>query len=400
MIRYFRSPRACALFLLAALVAALALSGCDTPSASSAGAPIMIGGLFNIGGPMGGLDTEGQNGALLAAHEINAAGGVLGTSLNLVVKDGKTDPATIEQITGELLQQQPAALIGFGDTDSVLISGPFAQRANVPFVTYGATSPRLPVTVGSTLFLACFGDNVQAAAGAEFMYDTLHARKIALVYDKGVEYTRLLAGYFKDRWTGLAGHDSILTEETYRYKDTDYSVQIQHIKALATPPDVLYIAAMPGDIPTIVKQFRSSGVMLPIVGGDGYDTPDLLAVGAAANNVYYSTHALVNADQSSPALKAFTERYKAAYKTNPSAFSALGYDAVMLVSDAIKRAGSGDPAKVQNALEETTNFAGLTGSISFSAGNHIPRKDVTMLAVKDGKLDLASQLQPKVIPAP
>jgi len=400
MIRYFRSPRACAIFLLAAFVAALTLSGCDTPGASSAAPPITIGGLFNVTGPMGGLDVEGQNGALLAAQEINAAGGVLGTSLNLVVKDGKTDPATIGQITGDLLKLQPAALIGFGDTDSVLISGPFTQRANVPFVTYGATSPRLPVTIGSTLFLACFGDNVQAAAGAEFMYDKLHARKIALVYDKGVEYTRLLAGYFKDRWTGLAGRDSILTEETYRYKDTDYSVQIQHIKALKPQPDVLYIAAMPVDIPIIVTQLRAAGVMLPVVGGDGYDTPDLLKVGAAANNVYYSTHALVNAEQSSPALKAFTERYKAAYKTTPSAFSALGYDAMMLVSDAIKRAGSGDPVKVQKALEETTNFAGLTGSVSFSASSHIPRKDVTMLVVKDGQLDLASQLQPKVIPAP
>ncbi|HET7076193.1 MAG TPA: ABC transporter substrate-binding protein, partial [Chloroflexia bacterium] len=309
-------------------------------------------------------------------------------------------PTTIGQVTAELLKDHPAALVGFGDTDSVLISGPFAQRANVPFVTYGATSPRLPVTVGSTLFLACFGDNVQAAAGAEFMYNTLHARKVALVYDIGVEYTRLLAGYFKDSWTGLAGRDSILTEETYRYKDTDYSVQIQHIKALKTQPDVLYIAAMPVDIPVIVKQLRDAGVMLPVVGGDGYDTPDLLKVGPAANNVYYSTHALVNAEQSSPALKAFTDRYKAAYKTNPSAFSALGYDAMMLVADAIKRAGSGDPVKVQKALEETTNFAGLTGSISFSASSHIPRKDVTMLVVKDGQLDLASELQPKVIPAP
>ena len=397
---YFRAPRACALVMLLAFVAALTLSGCDTPGASGAAPPIMIGGLFNVSGPQGGLDNEGQNGALLAAQEINAAGGVLGTSINLVLKDGKTDPATIGQVTGDLLKDHPAALVGLGDTDSVLISGPFAQRAGVPFVTYGATSPRLPVAIGSTLFLACFGDNVQAAAGAEFMYDTLHARKIALVYDKGVEYTRLLAGYFKDRWIDLAGRASILTEETYRYKDTDYSVQIEHIKALAPQPDVLYIAAMPNDIPTIVKQLRAAGVMLPVVGGDGYDTPDLLAVGAAANNVYYSTHALVNSDQSSPALKAFSERYKAAYKTNPSAFSALGYDAVMLIGDAIKRAGSSDPAKIQKALEETTNFAGLTGSISFSAASHIPRKDVTMLAVKDGKLDLASQLQPKVIPAP
>src|SRR5690242_12604228 len=121
MIRYFRSPRTCAIFMLAALVAALTLSGCDTPGASSAAPPIMIGGLFNIGGPMGGLDTEGQNGALLAAQEINAAGGVLGTSINLVVKDGKTDPATIGQVTGDLLKEHPAALVGFGDTDSVLI---------------------------------------------------------------------------------------------------------------------------------------------------------------------------------------------------------------------------------------------------------------------------------------
>ncbi len=386
---------------LSALILALLLTACDSQSNASQSGAITIAGLYNISGAMSSLDQPAQNGALLAVKEINDNGGINGRQIRFVIRDGKTDPATVQQVTSDVLNQEhPVAIAGFGDTDSVLASAPLAQKAGIPFITDGATSPHLPGTIGNMMFLACFGDNVQAAAGAEFMYNNLKARKIAIIYDKGTEYTRLLAGYFKDRWTQLASNASVLSEDTYQFKDTDYSVQIAHVQHLPTAPDALYIAAMPDDITTILKQLRAAHIMLPVIGGDGYDTPDLLTIGNASDNVYYSTHALVGSPQSSDALKKFAARYKTAYNQDASAFSALGYDTIMLLADAIKRAGSSDPAAIQKALAQTTNFPGLTGSISFTADSHVPQKDVTILAVKGSQITLGAQVKPSVIPAP
>lgn len=388
-------------FRLLALTGILVLAACDSQNSASQSSPIVIGGLYNVSGAMGSIDTQIQNGALLAIKRINDGGGINGRQINFVTRDGKTDSATVQQVTSDLLaQNHPSVILGFNDSDSVLNSAPLAQKAGIPYITAGATSPQLPGTIGNMMFLACFGDNVQAAAGAEFMFNNLKARKIAILYDKGTEYTRLLEGYFKDRWTQMASQADILSEDTYQFKDTDYSAQIARISHLPVRPDALYIASMPDDIVTILKQLRGAGITLPVVGGDGYDTPDLLTIGKASDNVYYSTHALVGASQSSKPLQDFATLYKTTYNTDADAFAALGYDSVMLVADAIKRAGSADPVAIQKALEDTTNFPGLTGSISFSRASHIPSKDVTILAVSGDKLSLGAQIRPNVIPAP
>jgi branched-chain amino acid transport system substrate-binding protein len=386
---------------LPALILALLLTACDSQSNASQSGAITIAGLYNISGAMSSLDLPAQNGALLAVKEINDNGGINGRQIRFVTRDGKTDPTAIQQITSDVLSQEhPAAVVGFTDSDSVLTSAPLVQKAGIPFITTGATSPRLPGTIGDMMFLACFGDNVQAAAGAEFMYNNLKARKIAIIYDKGTEYTRLLAGYFKDRWTQLASNSSVLAEDTYQFKDTDYSVQIARIQHLPTTPDALYIAAMPDDITTILTQLRAAHITLPVIGGDGYDTPDLLTIGNASDNVYYSTHALVGSPQSSAAIQQFSALYKTTYNTDADAFAVLGYDTIKLLADAIKRAGSTDPTAIKNALEQTTNFPGLSGSISYTPSSHVPSKDVTILAVSGDKLSLGAQVKPSIIPAP
>ena len=134
---------------------------------------------------------------------------------------------------------------------------------------------------------------IQAAAGAEFAFKKF-GKNAYLLWDKGVEYTTLLGGYFKSRFTELGG--TLLLEDSYGDKETNFSSQIAKVKALPTKPDFYYVAAMPYNVGPVVKQFRDAGITGPIVGGDGYDTPDLVKVaGAAANNVFFSTHALMDA---------------------------------------------------------------------------------------------------------
>ncbi len=402
--------------LALAAVVALAFAACSSSPASNAPAsqppassaasggtlsgPIKIGGGFALTGGEASLDLPAANGAKLAVKEINAAGGVLGQPINFIVHDSKYDMTVTAQTAKQFVEQDKVPLfVGYTDTDSVLASGRIFQDAKIPFITVGATSPKIPSQVGDMMFLACFGDNVQAAVGAEFATKKF-GKNATFLWDKGVEYTTLLGGYFKSRFTELGG--TILLEDSYEDKATDFSAQITKIRALSTKPDFYYVAAMPDNIGTLVKQFRDAGITGPIVGGDGYDTPDLVkTAGATTSNVFFTTHALMDASIGTDGIKKFIAAYKAEYGNDPeNAFAALGYDTVYLMADAIKRAGGTDSAAIKTALEATKDFKGITGSITFSPGVHVPQKGVTVIDIEGGKLTLGGEVVPEKVPAP
>jgi branched-chain amino acid transport system substrate-binding protein len=368
-------------------------------AALAAGETIRIGMPANLTGDLSSLDGPMVSGAKLKAQQINAAGGVLGKMLELVIVDTRTDRATVAAEGKQLIARRPAAIVAYTDSDSVLTLGPLAQEAGIPFVTPGATSPKLPGEIGDALFLACFGDNVQAAAGAEFLHRTLRARTVYLLSDTTNVYTTLLSSYFKQAFAHDGG--TILLEDTYKADDVSIASQIARLLALPAKPDALYVAALPDDIGPLVKQLRAAGVNQPIVGGDGYDTPLLLGIGgAAANDVYFSTHVYM-AEDGTDAVKAFYAAYKAAYGRAPeNAFAGLGYDAVGLVAQAIAKAGSAKPTKIRATLATTENFAGITGTVSYRPGSRIPDKSVAIIGVKDGRLSLAAELTPSWVPAP
>jgi branched-chain amino acid transport system substrate-binding protein len=379
-----------------AAAAAIALAG--VPNFTRAQDPIKVGGSFALTGALSSLDVPASNGALLAVKEINAAGGVLGRPLELVLRDTKYEMDTTATIAKQLVEEDKViAVVGFTDSDSVLAAGPVVQKAGIPFITAGATSPKLPDQIGDFMWLACFGDNVQAAAGAEFGYNKF-GHNAYLLIDKGVEYTTLLGAYFKERFVELGG--TIVLEDTYEDDATDFSAQITKLKALETQPEFYYIAAMPHNVGPVVKQLREAGLSGPVIGGDGYDTPDLVSVaGAASEDVYFTTHALMDKEIGTDGIKKFIEAYNAEYTHDPeNAFAALGYDAVYLLADAITRAGSTDPVAIQTALNETKDFAAITGSVTF-AGSRVPQKGVTMILVKDGKFTLAEEIVPEKVPA-
>jgi len=383
-----------------ASAAASAAASTAASASPGPGGTIKIGGGFALTGDEASLDVPAANGAKLAVKEINAAGGVLGRQLELIIHDSQYKPDVTAQTAKQFVEQDKVPLfIGYTDTDSVIAAGPTMQAAKIPFITVGATSPKIPKQIGDMMFLACFGDNVQAAAGAEFAFKKF-GKNAYLLWDKGVEYTTLLGGYFKSRFTELGG--TLLLEDSYGDKETNFSSQIAKVKALPTKPDFYYVAAMPYNVGPVVKQFRDAGITGPIVGGDGYDTPDLVKVaGAAANNVFFSTHALMDATGGTDGIKKFIAAYKTEYGHEPeNAFAALGYDTVYLLADAVKRAGGTDSAAVKAALEGTKDFKGITGAITFSADAHVPQKGVTIIDVESGKFTLGAEVVPEKVPAP
>jgi branched-chain amino acid transport system substrate-binding protein len=362
---------------------------------------VRIGAVYNLSGPLGSIGRPALAGARLAVKQLNERGGLLGRAVELLARDGRTDPAEVAAITLELVRTPNlSAITGLNDTTMVLAAAPIAEKARMVFLTSGATSPRVPIQFPRYYFMACFGDNTQAAAGAEYAYGVLGTKKAWLLFDDTTDYTVLLARYFKERYTELGGE--LVGEDTYTGGATDFSDQIARIVALPAPPEMLYVSAGPDDVGRIVKQLRDAGIAQPIFGGDGYDTPLLLEVaGAAADDTYFTTHAFLDPEQGSPLERQFIADYQAEYGAPPdSAFAALGYDAVMLVASAIEHAGSAKQKEIPEALEATDGFPGVTGLISFAPGEHIPRKDVTILKVDRGKLTLADVLQPQKVPPP
>jgi branched-chain amino acid transport system substrate-binding protein len=381
------------------IIATLFLSACGA-TAGGGQDTIKIGGGFALTGAESALDLPAANGAKLAVKEINAAGGVLGKQIDFIVHDTKYDMTVTAQVAKQFVEQDKViAVVGFTDSDSVLASGPTIQAAGLPFIIAGATSPKLPTQIGDMLFFACFGDNVQAAVGAEYGFNN-YGKNAYLLWDKGVEYTTLLGGYFTSRFEELGG--TIVLEDTYEDSATDFSAQIAKVKALPEQPDFYFISAMPYNVGPVVKQFRDAGLTGPIIGGDGYDTPDILSVaGPASENVFFTTHALMDTSGGTEGIKKFIAAYNKEYGHDPeNAFAALGYDSVYLLADAIKRAGSTDAQAIKKALESTSDFPGITGAISLSADAHIPRKGVTMIAIKDNKFTLGAELVPEKVPAP
>jgi branched-chain amino acid transport system substrate-binding protein len=380
--------------------AATAAGSASASAPASGGGTIKIGGGFALTGDESALDLPAANGAKLAVKEINAAGGINGSQIDFIVHDSQYKMDVTAQTAKQFVEQDKVPLmIGYTDTDSVLASGPTFQSAGIPFITVGATSPKIPTQVGDMMFLACFGDNVQAAVGAEYSFSKF-GKNAYFLWDKGVEYTTLLGQYFKTRFTELGG--TIALEESYDDKATDFSAQIAKIKTLSPAPDFYYVAAMPYNIGPIVKQFRDAGLTAPIVGGDGYDTPDLVKVaGPTTSKVFFTTHALMDATAGTEGIKKFIAAYKAEYGNDPeNAFAALGYDTVYLVADAVKRAGGTDSAAVKAAIEATKDFPGITGKITFAAGSHVPQKGVTVIDVENGALTLGGEVVPEKVPAP
>jgi len=359
--------------------------------------PIIIGAIYNLTCGQQDLDIPSSEGAQLAVDLANAGDGVLGRQVIMRLLDGETKPPVIAEKKSELMRNEPtiAGLIGLSDTDMVLAAARVAAEHNRVFLTSGATSPLLPDQVPEYLFLACFGDNVQAAAGAEWAYEMLNARTAAVLVKEGSTYANLLHGYFETRFEELGG--KLLAVETYSLDPDDIRSKVANLPKA----DLIYLAAQPDDVALVVPALRDAGIATPILGGDGLDIGDAWADVKDARDIYFTTHAYLGEDNPNPAVKEFRAAFSEAYPAKvPDAFTALGFDAARLLMAAIDKAGSTNPEAVLRALAETTDFAGVTGTISFAPGSRIPRKSVTIMEVKAGRQHFVAEVLPIQVPPP
>lgn len=383
------------------------VAACAAPAAAPTAAPqttpasqatptagvIKIGALYGVTGSMSSIDEPGLNGFKLAAQQINEAGGINGQMIEVIAIDGKSDQTATTSAVTELIEvHKVVAIGGLNDSTFALAAGPIAQAAGIPFVTAGATLPTLPDQIGDYFFMAPFGDDAQAYAIADYALNELGARTAYMLVDQAYDFTTTLARFFKERWQSKGG--AIVLEDVYNSGDTDFSAQIARVRALNPPPDVIFISAIPNEAGITTRQFREAGLTQPILSGDGFDTPLIGEVaGDLADDVYFSTHASL--DNESNVVQSFVFAYEKAYGRKPeNAFAALGYDTMNLIADAIRRAGSTNPAAIRDALATTKDFQTVTGVISYPEGQRKPIKSVTIIRVQDGVYSFVTEIRP------
>ncbi|MCA9236053.1 MAG: ABC transporter substrate-binding protein [Planctomycetales bacterium] len=357
---------------------------------------LVLGALYNSSGSQAGLDIPSSQGARLAVSQANQNGGVLGRRVLLEIRDGESKAEVIAVKTSELLELTPApvALFGLSDTDLVLAAAPLAARSKRVFLTSGATSPRLPAQVPEYLFLACFGDNVQASAAAEWAWKDRSASTALVLFDSSRTYTKLLQGYFQTRFKQLGGE--VVAQRSFTSATLEQSI------AELPDADVIFLAAeVPGDIQKAIRIIRDAGLSGPIIGGDSFDSEGLWRQRPDVDEVYFTTHAYLGEDNKNPRVIAFRKEYVEAFPdAAPVAFAALGYDAARLLMAAIKQANSAEPEDIRRTLAGIRRFEGVTGTMSYPQGSRIPMKSVSLIGVSGGTLRLVREILPKSAPAP
>lgn len=382
--------------VVAAALAAL-VAGCNNSSEPSSGPgggggsattgdPIKIGEFASLTGKEASFGHMSHNGTELAINELNARGGVLGRKLELITEDNQSKQGESKTIARKLISRDGiVALLGEVASGRSLEAAPVCQESHIPQISPSSTNPKV-TEIGDYIFRVCFTDPLQGRVLARFAQKTLKVKKVALLTDAANTYSVGLAKYFKDAFTAAGG--TIVDEQKYSGGDKDFNAQLTTIKASA--PEALFIPGYYQDAGLIARQARELGINVPLFGGDGWESQDLVSIGGAAvEGSYFSTH--FSPEQTEPEVQDFVKKFVAKYGPPPDAMAALGYDSAMLLADAIKRAGTTDGPKVRDALAATKDFPGIAGKITIDE-HRDAKKPLVILQVKDGKFKLLEQI--------
>ncbi|MFO1450415.1 MAG: ABC transporter substrate-binding protein [Opitutaceae bacterium] len=350
--------------------------------------PVRIGFFMSVTGRDASFGEASLRGARLAIEDVNRAGGILGHPVELVVEDNRSAPGESATAAKRLISRDRViALIGECSSSRTLEAAPVAQAAGVPLITPASTSPKV-TQVGDSIFRVCFIDPFQGDVIAAFARRSLQKKRAALLVDSTSPYSVGLAEYFARTFTQLGGE--VVGTQTYAGAETDFRAQLTALRA--AQPDALFLPGYYVAAGLVAQQASQLGLKATLLGGDGFEAPQLLEIGGAAlEGAYYSTHfATENTGEVS---RAFVRAYEGRHGSAPNGLSALTYDAITLVADAARRAGSVEKSALKAALAATRNFPGVTGRTSINAQRDAD-KDAAIITVRGGKLVFVETIRP------
>lgn len=373
------------------MMAAL-FSGCGSETATNSN-EIKVGANFELTGGVANYGTQALNGLKLAVKQVNDAGGINGKKITLAIADNKSEASEATNAATKLISNDKVkVLVGPAVTANVLAISQVATDNKIPVIAPTGTSPKITVengTVKPFIFRSCFIDPLQGEVMSSFAVKTLNAKTAAIYVDSSSDYSKSLAEVFTKQFEAAGG--KVLIQEAFLQKDQDFKSTLTKIKA--QNPEVIFIPAYYEEVGKIVKQARELGITVPLLGTDGWDDAKLAEIAGAAplDNTFFSSHYSVQDSDSN--VKSFIDAFKTEYNQEPSVFAALGYDAGIMLIDAIKRAGSDDPEKIRKALEETKDLQVGTGIISIDK-NHDPIKSAVVLEMKNGEKIFKQKINP------
>jgi branched-chain amino acid transport system substrate-binding protein len=367
------------------VVAAALLISCGGGETSN---EILIGQYSSMTGTTATYGQSSTRASQIAVDEVNAAGGVLGKKIKMLIEDTQSKPEEAALCATKLItRDKVVALIGEIASSRSLAAAPTAQANKIPMVSPGSTNPEV-TRKGDYIFRVCYIDPFQGEVLAKFAFNSLKVTKVAILKDVKNDYSIGLADFFTKTFTSLGGE--IVAEQAYSEQDTDFRAQLTAIKS--TNPEVVFVPGYYTEAALIIKQARELNMNMVFIGGDGWDSAKLLEIGGASmNGCYFTNH--YAADDTSSIVQDFVKKYTARYNEVPDAMAVLGYDATNIVIDAIKRAGSTEGPKIRDALASTVDYVGVSGKITIDADRNA-RKSVVIIAIADEKLKFHETVQP------
>ncbi len=357
-------------------------------SAKQEAGEIVIGHYGSMTGATAHFGQDTDKAARLAVEQLNAEGGVLGRKLRLVTLDTRGDGAEAANAVSRLIDvEKVSALLGEVASSLSLQGGRIAQRRQIPMVSPSSTNPKV-TEVGDYIFRVCYIDPFQGKVMATFARQTLKFDKVAILKDVKNDYSIGLSDAFKAAFVAAGG--TITVEQSYSAGDTDFSAQLTAIKGSGA--QAIWVPGYYSEVGAIARTADRLGVKVPLLGGDGWDAPDLFSIGGdALNGSYFSNH--FAPDTAAPKAQKFVADFKAKYQHEPTGLGALGYDGILLLADAIKRAGGTEAKALRAALAATKDLEVVTGKLTIDK-NRNPEKSAVVLKIEGRRAKFEALVAP------
>lgn len=343
---------------------------------------IPIGLVASENGELKPWGEDSVKGARLAVTEYNATAPE-GKKVNLLIEDSNSKPEAGKSATEKLISQDKAICI-LGEVASGITAqmGQASEEKGVPDIAIGATRTDL-TNNHPDMFRVCYTDAFQGPVMAKFAYEELGLRNVALITDKKQPYSTGLSDSFRAYFTKLGG--KIADEQFYESGQTQFQGQLTNLKS--KNPDGLFMSGYFNETGPLARQAKDAGLNVKMLGGDGWDSSEILNSGGdAILGSYFCNH--YNNKEDRPEVKEFLTKWDTAFHGVPgTTMGALAYDAAKLACDAISRAKTPDAKAVRDAIEDTSDFKGVSGNITLK-GKHgnPPKRALVVQLTKDGQV--------------
>lgn len=381
------NPSAWLRYIPAALLA-LALVGCPKKNDG-----IVVGHFASMTGAEATFGISSDNAIKLAIQERNAKGGVKGKQITLkTIDDASKTSEAATAVTRLISDHGAVAILGEVASGRSMAGGAIAQKQKVPMISPSSTNPDV-TDIGDYIFRVCFLDDFQGWVGAKFSKEHLKAEKAAILYDQSQPYSSGLADFFEKAFKEMGG--TIATRQAFNGGNLEISSQLQAIKGADV--QVIYLPIYYGPAATIIRKARESGITAPFVGADGWDSEELAKnAGEAINGNYFSNH--YAPEEPRPEVQNFVQKYKEAYGAVPDGLAALGYDAALVLFDAMDRAPSLSGKDLRDAIAQTKSFTGVTGTFTIDEKRNA-LKSAVIIKYEGGKQVMAARIEKTSGPA-